>query len=75
MLYKRFNFFKEIKRDFCKLYLSWIFFFRFEDFLMYRNFIIVFFDGEINEGIKELNKFIYEVREKIWWNVFDLDDL
>lgn len=42
---------------------------------MYRNFIIVFFDGEINEGIKELNKFIYEVREKIWWNVFDLDDL
>lgn len=74
MLHKRFNFLKEIKRDFRKLYLSRTFLFRPEDLLTYRNSIIVFSDGEINEGTKEPNKLIHEVREKIRRNAFDLDD-
>jgi hypothetical protein len=41
---------------------------------MYRNSIIVFSDGEINEGTKEPNKLVHEVREKIRRNAFDLDD-
>ncbi|XP_052719858.1 uncharacterized protein LOC128191688 isoform X4 [Crassostrea angulata] len=45
-----------------------------EDLLTYRNSIIVFSDGEINEGTKEPNKLIHEVREKIRRNAFDLDD-
>ncbi|XP_056012926.1 uncharacterized protein LOC125678503 isoform X5 [Ostrea edulis] len=45
-----------------------------EDLLMYRNSIIVFSDGEINEGTKEPNKLVHEVREKIRRNAFDLDD-
>ncbi|XP_061189194.1 uncharacterized protein LOC133197254 isoform X2 [Saccostrea echinata] len=45
-----------------------------EDLLMYRNSIIVFSDGEINEGTKEPNKLVHEVREKIRKNAFDLDD-
>lgn len=45
-----------------------------DDLLTYRNSIIVFSDGEINEGTKEPNKLIHEVRDKIRRNAFDLDD-
>lgn len=45
-----------------------------EDLLTYRNSIIVFSDGEINEGTKEPNKLIHEIREKIRRNAYDLDD-
>ena len=41
---------------------------------MYRNSIIVFSDGEINDGTKEPNKLVHEVREKIRKNAFNLDD-